>query len=739
VSTTGTTEANNLVEILLVDDREENLLALEAVLHNPGYRLVKASSGDAALRYLLDRSPAVILLDVQMPGLDGFATASIIKGSERTREIPIIFLTALNKDEHYVQRGYEHGAVDYLYKPFDAHILRSKVAVFADLHRKTERLLVAERKLIENERRERERRFAEIELKNLRRSQLEQRRYRELVDGINHGVVWAADARPFAITFASPRVEALLGYPQQRWLKEPRFWENHVHPHDRMLFAEQLSSLVLDGEPAGFEHRFIKADGSVVWLHTGMRLTSAGENGEREIRGLSVDVTKLKEAERTLEQSKLRSDLLAEVSLLLSQPLDHAAPLDGVAAVIAARFGAYVCIQGFDPAGSLRTLAVAHRDPVLHAQAQKVLPRWTACTELPAPGFFSNIKAGESGKLCFHLEQLSFVDSLHLNSAFVFPLVARGQRIGTLLLGGDSEYQLNSSDRALGEDLSFRIAASLDNACLYREAQKAVRMRDEFLSIASHELKTPLTPLKIQTQQLLRLISKDSLASVEPARVNRMLEISNRQIERLNKLIEDLLDISRISTGKMGLRIEEFDLMELLHDMEQRFGGHLAASGCELRLAGPGSVKVHWDSFRIEQVLVNLLTNATKYAPGKPVDFLVETSANGVQISVRDQGMGIAHEDQDRIFQRFERAVSGTHFGGLGLGLYISTQIAEAHAGRLWVESEVGIGSTFHLLMPYASPGEQVHPANIDSGSGFIPATAALNAVGASVSALRAT
>ena len=201
------------VEILLVDDRDENLLALEAVLSDPGYRLIKANSGDAALRYLLDHTPAVILLDVQMPGLDGFGTAAIVKASERTREIPIIFLTALNKDDKYVQRGYEHGAVDYIYKPFDAHILRSKVAVFADLHRKNERLLLAERKLMESERRDRERKFAELEIRNLRRQQLEQRRYRELVDGINHGVVWAADENVDVFTFVSPRAEEVLGYP----------------------------------------------------------------------------------------------------------------------------------------------------------------------------------------------------------------------------------------------------------------------------------------------------------------------------------------------------------------------------------------------------------------------------------------------------------------------------------------------------------------------------------------------
>ncbi|RYZ95962.1 MAG: sensor histidine kinase, partial [Proteobacteria bacterium] len=408
----------------------------------------------------------------------------------------------------------------------------------------------------------------------------------------------------------------------------------------------------------------------------------------------------VKEAEQTLAQAKDRSELLAEVSLLLTQTLDAGGALPLVAKAVAAGFCHFVSIQGADSSGLVRTLGASHRDSTAHPCAKETFGALTAAGNFLAPGFYENQTPEEIAHLCFPLAQVEDAATLNLNSAIVRPLVARGQRIGTLLLGRSGEQVFTPADVALAEDLSFRIASSLDNATLYRDAQKAVRMRDEFLSIASHELKTPLTPLKIQTQQLLRLIARDSLASVDPARVNRMLEISNRQIERLNKLIEDLLDISRISTGKMGLRIEEFDIMELLEDMAQRFSGHLASAGCELNLSGPPCVKVHWDSFRIEQILVNLLTNATKYAPNKPVACTVSVSREGVQISVRDQGMGIAHEDQDRIFGRFERAVSGTHFGGLGLGLYISTQIAEAHAGRLWVESELGAGSVFHLELP---------------------------------------
>jgi signal transduction histidine kinase/CheY-like chemotaxis protein len=705
-------ESVEAVELLLVDDREENLLALEAVLEDSGYTLIKVSSGDAALRYLLDHVPALILLDVQMPGLDGFATASIIKASERTREIPIIFLTALNEDDKVAQRGYEHGAVDYLYKPFNPHVLRSKVAVFADLHRKNDRLIRAERKLRENERRERERHFAELEIRTLRREQTEQRRYRELVDGINQGVVWAASWPSVRFSFVSARAETLLGFPEEAWLGNPDFWQEHIHPDDRELFLRNLRRLKQDHENFIIEHRFINASNEVMWLQTSLRLTTTEEGRDPELRGLSVDITKLKEAEHMLERAKMRSDLLAEVSLVLNESLDDGVALPKVADAIAGRLATVVCIQGRDSVGSLRTLAASHRDPVLNQVTQNYVARWGASLREPPAAFYSEVSREELAKISFAPEQIPFFDHLHLNSAITYPLIARGERIGTLLLARSGTRKLTALDYSLTEDLAYRIGTAIDNSNLYREAQKAVRMRDEFLSIASHELKTPLTPLKIQTQQLLRLISKDSLATVDPARVAKMLEISNRQIERLNKLIEDLLDISRISVGKMGLRIDSFDLMDLLHDLSTRFSGHLAAAGCAIRVHGPSDpVRVKWDNFRIEQVLVNLLTNATKYAPGKPVDFSVETSGEGVTISVTDQGIGIAPSDQSRIFQRFERAVSGTHFGGLGLGLYISTQIAEAHGGRIWVDSEVGRGSTFHLLLPWESPGEPAETA----------------------------
>ena len=172
------------VNILIVDDREDGLIALEATLSDQSYNIVKANSGYEALETLDSHDYAVILLDVQMPGIDGFETAVQIKAHPKHKHTPIIFVTAINKDETYVYRGYEHGAVDYVFKPFDPEIIKSKVAVFVDLFRKDRQLREQNTLIQESERRERYLRLAELEVESLKR-------YRNLADSIPHAV-WRA-------------------------------------------------------------------------------------------------------------------------------------------------------------------------------------------------------------------------------------------------------------------------------------------------------------------------------------------------------------------------------------------------------------------------------------------------------------------------------------------------------------------------------------------------------------------
>jgi PAS domain S-box-containing protein len=225
--------------------------------------------------------------------------------------------------------------------------------------------------------------------------------------------------------------------------------------------------------------------------------------------------------------------------------------------------------------------------------------------------------------------------------------------------------------------------------------QVAVHARDEFLSIASHELKTPLTSLKMQLQLTRRAVSPQEGLLPAPERLARTLDTSLRQVDRLTALIEDLLDVSRIDAGRMTYDFEQVDLAELVKEVVERLADQMKLSGCSLTLALSRNTTVTCDQFRIEQVVTNLLTNAAKYGAGSPVEVRVAPSPAGATISVIDHGMGIAPEQQARIFDRFERAISHNSISGLGLGLYIARQIVEAHQGTVKVQSVPGQGSTF--------------------------------------------
>ncbi|RYJ64123.1 hybrid sensor histidine kinase/response regulator [Pseudomonas songnenensis] len=386
------------VNLLIVDDLPENLLALDALLQAPGVRVHQAESAEQALELLLRHEFALAILDVQMPGMDGFQLAELMRGTERTKQIPIVFVSAAGRELNYAFKGYESGAVDFMHKPLDAHAVRSKVSVFVDLYRSRKRL------------------------------------------------------------------------------------------------ARQLEAL---------------------------------------------------------EQSRREQEVL--------------------------------------------------------------------------------------------------LDELRQTKA---------------------------------------------------ELEDAVRMRDDFMSIVSHELKTPLNTLILEVQLRKLQLSRNNLAAFSEERLRNMVDKDERQVQSLIRLIDDMLDVSRIRTGKLSIRPSRTDLAELVGNVVESFAAQMEACGCELRLERAESIIGVWDAFRIEQVLANLLTNAMRYGAGKPVWVSVTSCADGACIEVRDQGIGISPQSLERIFCQFERAEGSEGSAGLGLGLFIADQIVRAHNGRIQVQSEEGQGSQFRVLLP---------------------------------------
>ncbi|MEN5139742.1 hybrid sensor histidine kinase/response regulator [Pseudomonas juntendi] len=405
--------SHTTAKLLIVDDLPENLLALAALIQGEDREVHQAQSAEAALSLLLEHEFALAILDVQMPGMNGFELAELMRGTEKTRNIPIVFVTAAGREMNYAFKGYESGAVDFLHKPLETMAVKSKVSVFVDLYR--------QRKVL-----------------------------------------------------------------------------------DRQLQA--------------------------------------------------------------LERSR---------------------------------------------------------------QEQEVL-----------------------------LAQLQ---------------VARG------------------------------------------ELEHAVRMRDDFMSIVSHEVRTPLNGLILETQLRKLHLARGNLDAFSGDKLQAMVERDERQINSLIRLIEDMLDVSRIRTGKLSLRPKAFDLSQLVRGLVENFAAQAAALDTHIELHGCAPLQGEWDEFRIEQVLANLLSNALRYGERKPVKVRVYEEDGLACVQVQDQGIGIGMANQQRIFQQFERVASQHASGGLGLGLYISEQIVHAHGGLILVESEEGKGATFTLQLPLATFEQQNDQARATS------------------------
>jgi len=295
----------------------------------------------------------------------------------------------------------------------------------------------------------------------------------------------------------------------------------------------------------------------------------------------------------------------------------------------------------------------------------------------------------------------SYIRDRHPKSILCVPVIRQNQLMAIIYLENNLATQIFTSGiLSVLQLLASQAAISIENSYLYEDLRRSVRVRDEFMAIASHELKTPLSSISVFAQTLRILLQRDEIGKYRKEDLLRLLDRSNNDIKHLATLIDQLLDVSRFTSGPLKLNPEPVDLSVLIKEVVGRFQKILTDSQSELVLDLAQDITGIWDKLRVEQVITNLLSNAVKYGASKPIKISTSKTDNAALLCIRDQGIGIAKNDQLRLFRPFERAVPYRSISGFGLGLFIVKSIVDAHGGNIELKSDLGKGSSFCVSLP---------------------------------------
>lgn len=522
----------------------------------------------------------------------------------------------------------------------------------------------------------------------------------DFVENATIGLHWVGPDG--TILWANQAELNLLGYSKQEYIGRP-ISDFHA---DQPVIDDILCRLTSGEQLINYEARLRAKDGSI--KHVVIDSSVYFENGKfKHTRCFTRDITEQKRHQET-------NEFFASVSLILSLSIDLETTLKKIASLAVSKLGDW-CVIDLVGKGGPYQATVAHPDPKILKLAQEFRQKYPPVWDAPfgAPNvirtgkaeLYSDITPEQLLRSARDEEHLKILLGLGMRSAMVLPIVARGKTIGALTLVSTQESRrYTEAELSVAKELGQRAGFAIENSILYQEAKAAIRIRDEFLSIASHELKTPITSLKLQLQLTKRKFKLGDGFIPKPQEVERVIDVSTVQVNRLEKLIEDLLDVSRIASGKLALELEQVDLVEIVNETLFHHKEYLDHSGCQIEFKPEKPLLICCDRSKMVQVISNLLTNAAKYGAGKPVHILVEqTPDSSARLVVQDFGMGIPKDKQEKIFDRFERAIGHTNISGLGLGLFITREIVNAHKGTIRVESEPGHGSIFTVEIPLGS------------------------------------
>jgi PAS domain S-box-containing protein len=698
---------------LVVADDDPIQLKLACVhLRRMGFLVVPAADGHEALERARQAAPAAIVADVMMPGLDGFALCMAARADPTLASVPILLFTSSyveTADRELAQRA---GATDFVVRTPDL------ACVFESLHRNLGAPAPSP--------------GPSLPLEALRREhgkrlvlQLERQ------VALNSGVVRRCSTLHAELAVLSGISEAL------------------VQTGDVETALDEVISACLDAGGISVGVLYLLApDGKLRvrgfgdvdgWTRPQLE-TFFGQPGLlRSI--IEGGATKLIPAAEEPEEQAQQFLISAGLAYARVVPLVHAGERLG-ALVEASRLARRDDDDERDSASFVEAVANQIGQALALARAftarSEAENRYQTLVEHSAAGVIVSGLDGEIREVNTKAEALLGWPKSKLLGAQIMNLIEREdheevERRPLELKPGGQDLKLEARvARADGRvivvemslavvklqsesvvlsvlsDVTERVRAEEERKRLIRQLEAAIRQRDDVLTIAAHELRTPLTPVRLQAQVLIRAAEQGPAEPLQPPQLIKRLAIIDRGVDRLQRLITSLLDVSCTSAKGMLLQRQHFDLATAVREVLGRLSDECRRAGCSVTLEAPAAIVGDWDRSRIEQVVENLVGNSLKYGAGKPIEVRVAGDAERARLSVRDHGMGIAPQDQDRIFDRFERLLPLKHYGGFGLGLWIARQIVFEHLGEIKVTSAQGEGALFTVELPRHSPGLEV-------------------------------
>ena len=673
------------VPILLVDDTEANLLALQAVLAPLEVQSVTARSGPEALALIENEAFAVALIDVQMPGMDGFELLRRLRELRYGRELPVVFVTAVHRNEEYADKGYSMGGADYITKPYDPRIIRARVKAFIDLYRQREAVNRGQMLLRTQERDEALRRLVAFE--RIATAALESNDLNALLSELLATFVDAADVADCATILLREgeflRVAASVGFRQEAH-DDGRVRIGHgfaglIAGERRALELndDAISSLVLTPILRG---QGLRALYGVPLLHEGRVLGVAYIGSSRAARFSQAET-------RLFLAAANRASLAIARQLENSQLSEVLRAVPALIAIVDARDGRYSFVNA--PLQALFGVSLLGE---LHAERGFGPHASDAIASAREQG-----ETAEIPELAVPREMLpERAETLYVHFT-AQPLRDDGGNVERVLLfatdvtaGVYARRELERAQAARAELLERERAAR-------QAAEVASTAKDEFLATISHELRTPLNAI----------LGWATLARSRPSLdIERALGVIERNARAQARIVEDVLDFARMSKGKLELSLHQVALKEVINAALESVRPAAEIKklliDVELNLGYP----VLGDAERLQQVVWNLVSNAVKYTPvGGRISITASSDADGTRLSIRDSGQGIAPDFLPYIFEPFRQADGTTtrRHGGLGLGLAIVRQIIDAHGGTIRAESPgLGHGATFIVELPSA-------------------------------------